>query len=103
MQYFGVKLKRLRESRNLTQAQLADHLGLVQATVSAYEQSRTYPSVDVLVKICSLFHVSADEMLGLSGGEPLSRFYLSDSQLDAVRHLISVLEAENINKNEQPL
>lgn len=99
MQYFGVKLRRLRESKQMTQAQLAEKLGLVKATVSAYEQSRTYPSIDILIKICSIFHVSADDLLGLAGGEPLSRFYLSERQLDAVRKLINVLESENLKNN----
>ena len=101
MQYFGIRLKRLREARDLTQTQLAEKLGLVKATISAYEQSRTYPSIDVLVRICTFFDVSADEMLGLSKDHKIVNSYLTDGQMIAVRNLVRSLEEDNIARGKQ--
>lgn len=47
---FGNKLKRLRLEKELTQQELGDQLGLNRATVSSYETSALYPSVEVLTK-----------------------------------------------------
>lgn len=47
---FGNKLKRLRLEKELTQQELGDQLGLNRATVSSYETSALYPSVEMLTK-----------------------------------------------------
>ena len=51
MVYFGSKLRQLRQEKGYTQQQLADKLGITKGSVSAYETSAKYPSVDVLRKI----------------------------------------------------
>ncbi|MCL2084024.1 MAG: helix-turn-helix domain-containing protein, partial [Oscillospiraceae bacterium] len=66
MELFGLRLKALRQSKGLTQQQLADRLNIVSASVSGYEKNSFYPSVEVLSQICLYFGVSADYMLGLS-------------------------------------
>lgn len=52
MQYFGDKLRELRLEKHMTQKELADKIGLVKGTISAYEQGKKYPSVDVLISVC---------------------------------------------------
>ena len=62
---FGDRLKKLRTSAGLTQAQLAAQLGVTKSVVSFYELRERAPSPDVLVKLTRVFHVSADYLLGL--------------------------------------
>lgn len=66
MMYFGDKLRELRLERKMTQEELARKLGVVKVTVSGYETSQTYPSIEVLIKLCGIFNVSSDYMLGRS-------------------------------------
>ena len=61
---FSENLKRLRIIRGLTQAQLADKLDLSVSAISMYEQVRRKPDSDMLCKICSLFKISLDCLLG---------------------------------------
>ena len=61
---FSENLKKLRISRGLTQAQLADKLDLSVSAISMYEQGRRKPDSDMLCKICSLFKISLDSLLG---------------------------------------
>lgn len=62
---FGEKLKYLRKSMGLTQAQLADRLEVSTSTIGMYEQGRRKPDNTMLTKICVLFNTSTDYLLGL--------------------------------------
>jgi len=95
MQYFGEKLKDLRKSHGLNQKQVAEKLGITSATVSAYELGKKYPSLDILIKICTIFDVSSDFLLGLSDSMKLLKSDLTDNQMKILRQLIRELEAKN--------
>lgn len=61
----GKRLYDLRKSRNLTQQELAAYLDCSVATVSSYENGHTEPSDEIKLKLCRLFDVSADYLLGV--------------------------------------
>lgn len=62
---FAERLKSLRQSHNLTQAELCKELGIVRKTLSDYENGRRYPkSADTITKICTYFGVTTDFLLG---------------------------------------
>ena len=63
--YLGEKLKKLRESRGWTQADLAKRLNKAVSTISGYESDAHAIPLDVLASISSLFSISTDELLGL--------------------------------------
>ncbi|WP_308645039.1 helix-turn-helix transcriptional regulator [Paenibacillus sp. EPM92] len=63
-QAFGIRLTALRESRSLTQYQLADKTGLTRASLSHYEKARREPDIETLVKLADFFKVSLDELVG---------------------------------------
>ncbi len=58
------KLKEAREKAGLTQKEIAVSLGVSVQSVSNWEVGNREPSIDVMVKICNLCNVSADELLG---------------------------------------
>lgn len=64
--YLGEKLKKLRESRGWTQADLAKRLNKAVSTVSGYESDAHAIPLDVLASISSLFNISTDELLSPS-------------------------------------
>lgn len=61
---FGNRLKELRKSVDITQAQLADTLHERRATLSNYENKNVYPGFNMLIKLADYFHVSVDYLTG---------------------------------------
>lgn len=66
---FGARLKSARNSKRLTQHQVADVLGLNFTTVSKYENDKSQPDNEILQKLAVLYDVSIDWLLtGEEGG-----------------------------------
>ena len=64
MDGFGERLRRLRKSRDITQSDLAEYIGVVPSAVGKYERlADSYPSVEALIKISEYFDVSIDYLL----------------------------------------
>lgn len=61
----GEKLKRLRLEKGLTQKQVAEQIGLSIKGYNFYELNLREPPNDTLKKLCNIFNVSADYLLGL--------------------------------------
>ncbi|MFI3326662.1 MAG: helix-turn-helix transcriptional regulator [Clostridia bacterium] len=59
----STQLRRLREHRNLTQAQVAEYLNISRPTYTYYEIGRTEPRLQTLVMLSKLYGVSVDEIL----------------------------------------
>ena len=98
MENFGDKLKDLRTGRKMTQDALAKRLGIVRATISAYESSALYPSVEVLIKLCQIFDVSADFLLDLTQDKNSVFADLTPKQLSLTLGMIEEFEAYNESK-----
>ena len=60
----GNKIRELRMSCNMTQADLGDAVGVSMQAVSKWERGRAYPDVELLVPIARLFSVTLDELFG---------------------------------------
>lgn len=60
----GSKIRELRMSHNLTQAELGKAVGVSMQAVSKWERGGT-PDIDILISIAQYFGVTMDELLGL--------------------------------------
>lgn len=61
---FAERLQSLRRAHNLTQTELAHHLGLAQhGYVSNLEAGRKIPSIELVLRIADLFGVTTDYLL----------------------------------------
>ena len=67
----GERLQELRKDHGVSQAQLAELLGVSHYTISSYECNRSDPDDNSKIIIAKLFDVSVDYLLGLID-EPLS-------------------------------
>ena len=95
IQSFGIKVKRLRDEKELTQKELGALLGLTRATISSYERCALYPSVEALISICLFFNVTADYMLGLADTNTFDTSYLTDQQELIIRALLDEFREKN--------
>lgn len=53
-------LQFLRKQKNITQEQLAEQLEVSRQSVSKWESGQSYPEMEKLLQICSMFHCSMD-------------------------------------------
>ena len=59
----GARIAALRRQAGMSQARLAEQLGVSPSAVGMYEQGRREPSADVLVQLGKIFGVSVDYIL----------------------------------------
>ncbi len=64
--FIGENIKKLRRERNLTQEEMAAHLGISFQSVSKWERGDGYPDITMLPALSNYFGVSVDELLGVS-------------------------------------
>ena len=65
-----MRLKELREDKDITQKELAQILNITQNTYSNYENGKTEPPYEIFKKLCLYYNVSADYILGLPKNMP---------------------------------
>ena len=61
----GEKLKKLRRNRDLTQEEVATHLGISYQAISKWERGDGYPDITMLPALANYFAVSVDELIGM--------------------------------------
>ncbi len=62
---FGQRLNELLKENTISQATLANSIGVSQRTVSKWINQQSEPTESSIVNCCLYFKVSADYMLGL--------------------------------------
>ncbi len=61
---FKTRLRELRKEARMTQAQLAKNLSYGYTAIANYESGRNQPSIEGLIQLSNIFHVSVDYLLG---------------------------------------
>ena len=88
----GERISALRRAKGLSQAELANRLGISASAMGMYEQSRREPSVQTLVRLSQELQVSTDFLLtgksALPEADPLPQLLeycvdTADRKLDA--------------------
>lgn len=82
----GSYIARKRKERNLTQEQLAEHIGASNKTISKWENGKCMPDCSILQKLCDALHVTLPERMdGEDTTEGGVRFYDDEQILDLLR------------------
>lgn len=66
MENYYRRIRDLREDSDLTQRQVAEHLGMKQSQYSRYERGHRDIPTDVLIKLAFLYGTSTDYLLGIT-------------------------------------
>ena len=64
LEYYVQKIRDLREDADLTQKQVAERLGTSQTMYARYERGANELPLRHLIRLCQLYNVSADYILG---------------------------------------
>lgn len=117
MSSFNERLFELRHQLDLSQAELANRIGVNKQTISQYERGVRRPDLDTLSILCDFFNVSSDYILGKSNvtiryvdSADLDKLCITDlerdiisayrrapeSRREAVRALLEIREKQDI-------
>lgn len=88
---FETRIKALRTSLGLNQVEFAAQLSVTKQSVSNWENGNILPSIDMLIKICKTFSVSADYLLCLDDKRTLDVSDLSEKQVASIQQIINDL------------
>lgn len=61
----GERLRQVRRERQLTQDELAERLGFGQSQMNKYENGKSDPTAEVVVRLAKELNVTTDWLLGL--------------------------------------
>ena len=75
---FCENLQKLRKSKNISQEQLAEMLGVTRQSVSKWESGASYPEMEKLTEMCRIFHCSLDSLVN---GDAMAEQNKSESNL----------------------
>ena len=89
---FGTKIKALRLSLGMNQIEFGNILNVTKQSVSNWENGNIQPSIDMLIKISTVFSVSADYLLGLENTRTLDVTGLSERQISYLQSLVNDLK-----------
>ena len=91
----SVRLKELRMSQNLSQADVAKKLDISPSIISGYETGERTPSTENLLALSYLYKCSTDYLLGKSNDTPLvvlDTDGLTCEQIEVLKDLIKVMK-----------
>lgn len=74
----GPTIRQLREGRNLTQAELAEQIGVSSKTISKWETSKGLPDISLLQPLAHALGISLIELMN---GEPITNRNVSGNML----------------------
>lgn len=63
MSFFGKNIKKIRGIKGLSQEAFANVFHLKRATLGAYEEGRSEPKIDTIIKVANYFSISIDDIL----------------------------------------
>ena len=99
-QSLSENIKHLRVQQGWNQVEFAARIGVTKQCVSNWENDNVLPSVEMLLRLADLFHVSADYLLGREEKTVLEIEGLSDMQIAHLRLLINDLRSVNAEADQ---
>lgn len=89
---FSQRLRQLRNDKHLTQAQVAERVGVTASMVSSYETDIRLPSFEVMIRLADLFGVTVDYLLCRQDKRFVDISALSDEEAAIVCGMIEILK-----------
>ncbi|MFZ5352777.1 MAG: helix-turn-helix domain-containing protein [Bacillota bacterium] len=102
----GIRLKDLREERNLLQKDIAKIIGITDNAISNYERGTRIPDTETLSRLADFFGVSIDYILGKTNIKNVNEKMKASQQAEDIYKvdpdmLIQMCRAVNLPKEER--
>lgn len=102
-QIIGKNVRKLRESKGLSQAEFAEKISLQMFPISQIENGRTYPMPETISKICEYFNISPACLFSIApiiGNQNTTKtkqikeinFLISEMDENKLKFLINILK-----------
>jgi transcriptional regulator with XRE-family HTH domain len=82
------RIRYLREKNNLTQTDLANRLRISRSAVNAWEMSLSSPSINNIIEMSKVFHVTTDYLLSTAERLMVDISDLDNEQREIVMRLV---------------
>lgn len=92
------RIKELRKELNLKQEQLGKMLNVQRAVISKYETGRVSLNAETLHKLCDVFKVSSDYIIGRTNQRKLDDEKSSSPQITSIAKSCADLNEEDFKK-----
>ena len=92
---FGERLQTLRKSKNLSQKQVANAIGISASVISNYESIERTPSLENLISLAGFYRCSTDYLLGIEKSDSskvVDVSMLTDEQIQLLSAFINSLD-----------
>lgn len=84
----GTRINELRTAVGWNQVELSKRLGVTKQTISNWENENIQPSIEMLLRLSSIFHVTTDYLLGI---ENAPRLDVTGLPLEVVAHISQLI------------
>lgn len=82
------RLAEVRKANKLSQTEVATKLNVTKQSVANWENGNVMPSIDMLIKISTVFNVSSDFLLGLNNRKFID---VTNLTLEETAHIQSII------------
>jgi transcriptional regulator with XRE-family HTH domain len=90
----GEQLRKARTDAGMSQEQLAETMAVSRQTVSNWENSRSYPDIERVMRMAELYHLSLDEML--RGDQQMVQSWMEATNVVKTSRILALLLLLNI-------
>lgn len=94
---FAEKLHELRVSRNISQKELAESLGVAQSSINYWEKGQRDPSITMVKKLADYFGISVDDFLSDEKTDTIAAHFdgseFTEEELKKIREYAKLLIA----------
>jgi len=105
----GQRLKKLREEKDLTQAQVAKILGVSRTTYTQYETGKSEPDLATVSKLAEIYETSVDFLLGKTDiSTPIETIaahhdgeYWTEEELEEIERFKEFVKMKRQQRNEK--
>ena len=95
---FGLRLKRLRKRKKLSQTELAKKIGVTKSTIYRYESNTLSPSLDKAILLAQILDTTLEYLAGLDKIPTIKIDNLSEDQIEWLNNTIKIVLKNSPNE-----
>lgn len=99
----GDNIKRIRMSKNISQAELSEKMNVARTTISSWETNRTEPTMGNIEQLAKIFNCRKSALIGESQDDYYDRLYEENKKEILISSLVRMASESTIEDIEQAI